>query len=208
MVWLGRALSGAVVVISWLALGTGCGHDICNEPLFTQPSIPGGVQVSPPGDTYATVVWAPAPDDVLPDAYYARMEATDWEQGIEAVDVVAARELKVTLSSTLASTLATSKTKQIDLELPDNYGYAECSHPGMQDRYFVDLVLTFASASQLTGAAFSKVTASRGACSVGVGVGADLGRGSGGSGLLVVLGALGAVALRRARRGRSGERPG
>jgi MYXO-CTERM domain-containing protein len=148
------------LTVSFVAVfAAGCGgDDNCNEPLFTSPTSEGIREES--GVYEATVTWPRDPDDVLPDEYYEQLGVTDFEGEARAVGA-GLREVVLDFGS---SEPMGPQELVIHLDLPDNQGYAECSHPGMSDHYFVDLTVSFDDLAY-TGGEFAEVTASRGACS-------------------------------------------
>jgi len=87
----------------------------------------------------------------LPDQYFAGVELSaatgpEVRAVVQSVEHSAAREITVRLDGRSLSTLIQRQDQfVISLEFPDRRTVIDCSHPGMADRYFLDVLLVFES---------------------------------------------------------------
>jgi hypothetical protein len=87
----------------------------------------------------------------LPDHYFAEVElsagtAAEIRAVVQSVELSAAREITARLDAQALSTLLQRQDQfVISLAFPDRGTAIDCRHPGMADRYFLDVLLVFQS---------------------------------------------------------------
>jgi hypothetical protein len=167
-----RAVRAASVLIVAVGL-LGCGDDSLDDGDLSGDSCTPGDNMTDPrldnvpdasaADPEVLIAW-----DVgtgrgadLPSAYFDAVElALDTEDSVEAlvtaVEHSAEREIVVRFSD--LSTFVGSETPlRFTLEFPDRAEHIDCTHPGMNDRYLLQVMVQFDASGQLAFAELEQV---------------------------------------------------
>jgi len=130
--------------------------DNCPMSPFTNGAVVGSLTESSAGPSFL-VKWQPPPAGAWepPMNYYEapRLVASPASL-VRGARLEAPYALRVELAP-LGSYLATSKRLSLSLEFPDTRSYAACQHPGMRDRYFVEVVLELDASGALAKSSVS-----------------------------------------------------
>lgn len=143
----GGAGGGSVDVSSTTG---GIGDTCTGGDNMTNPRIEGMVTQGSVG-AEVLIVWdaGTGPGATLPASYFdaPKIEGPD-AAAIAQAQHSGPQEITITFSD-LAKTLANQSTIAFTLVFPDRRDFSGCSHPGMDDRYLLDVTLTFDQSGQI-----------------------------------------------------------
>jgi len=150
----------SVLAVGFLTLGLGCsdgpGEDNCNDgDAMSAPMVAQDFDATATAPML-TVTWSPGTGRgaELPPLYFDQvmvaLETDAVVRGlISGVTHTAEREIVVTFND-LTSFLMSQSELKLTLELPDRRQFIDCEHPGMADRYLLDVQLSFDSSGAVT----------------------------------------------------------
>jgi len=148
-----------------LLASTGCepthGPDTCTGGRnMTSPRIEAGLETTEDGPL-VRIVWDPGTGRGadLPDAYFDAVlveptmpASSDF---VASAELTATREITVVFSD-LDAALTSSSRVGFTLWFPDRAAFIDCSHPGMPDRYLLNVVLTFDADGSISNSELSE----------------------------------------------------
>jgi hypothetical protein len=149
----GSSASGSSASSSGGSSSSGFGGDNCTQgDNMTSPALAGGLEQGSDG-AQVRILWDPGTGRgaELPSSYFdtVTVEGPD-AAAVSQVKLTKEREITVTFVD-LAPILAAQSSLSFSLVFPDRREFIMCSHPGMADRYLLDVTLTFDQNGAIAG---------------------------------------------------------
>jgi hypothetical protein len=91
----------------------------------------------------------------LPAGYFQAVALSSPPEIVRSAALTAEREITIEFND-LTSFLQTSDSLELSLEFPDRREYISCSHAGMDDRYFLKIILGFTEGGSLEDVQFEQ----------------------------------------------------
>ena len=133
---------------------SGTGGDTCTQGTnMTSPALAGGLEQSGSGAMSVRILWARGSGRgaELPATYFDRI-TIEGNDAAAVSQTAHTQEREITLTfANLTASLSGKSTLKFSLVFPDRTEFILCGHPGMPDRYLLDVSLSFDADKQISG---------------------------------------------------------